>query len=83
MLGSKRMDKKTGRKSVERKYFETSLTDAAKAAYTIRSHWSVENNLHLMLDTIFNGGYCLVHKDNAATNLNIIRKIVLNILKTP
>lgn len=47
------MDKKTGRKSVERKYFETSLTDAAKAAYTIRSDWSVENNLHLMLDTVF------------------------------
>jgi transposase, is4 family protein len=75
MLTSKRIDKKTGDTSVERRYFLTSLTDAAKAAYAMRAHWSVENNLHWVLDTVFNEDYCLVRKDNVAANLNILRKM--------
>ena len=81
MLVSERIDKKTGNKSVERRYFLTSLTDAAQAAYAMRAHWSVENNLHWVLDTVFNEDYCLVRKDNAAANLNVVRKIALNTLK--
>lgn len=81
MLVSERIDKKTGNKSVERRYFLTSLTDAAQAAYAMRAHWSVENNLHWVLDTVFNEDYCLVRKDNAAANLNVLRKIALNTLK--
>lgn len=81
MLVSERVDKKTGNKSVERRYFLTSLRDAAQAAYAMRAHWSVENNLHWVLDTIFNEDYCLVRKDNAAANLNVLRKIALNTLK--
>ena len=81
MVVSERVDKKTGNKSIERRYFLTSLTDAAQAAHAMRAHWSVENNLHWVLDTVFNEDYCLVRKDNAAANLNILRKIALNTLK--
>ena len=81
MVVSERVDKKTGKQSVERRYFLTSLTDAAQAAHAMRAHWSVENNLHWVLDTVFNEDYCLVRKDNAAANLNILRKIALNTLK--
>ena len=61
--------------------FLTSLTDAVQAAHAIRTHWSVENNLHWVLDVIFNEDYCLVRKDNAAANLNVLRKIALNTLE--
>ena len=40
---------------------------------SIKRHW--------VLDTIFNEDYCLVRKNNAAANLNVLRKIALNTLK--
>lgn len=81
MVVSERTDKKTGQKSTERRYFLTSLTDVSKASNALRSHWSVENNLHWVLDNIFDEDHCLVRKDNAAQNLNVIRKIAMNLLK--
>lgn len=42
---------------------------------------SIENNLHWVLDTVFDEDYCRVRKDNGAQNLNIIRKLVMNLLK--
>ena len=48
----------------------------------MRAHWSIENNLHWVLDTIFDENYCLVRKDNVATNMSILRKTILNILKS-
>ena len=77
MLVCERTVKKTGKKSVEQRYFLTSLTDVHKAAFAMRAHWGIENNLHWVLDE----DYCLVRKDNAAANLSVLRKIVLNILK--
>lgn len=59
----------------------TSLKDVEKASSAMRSHWSIENNLHWVLDTIFSEDYCLVRKDNAANNMSVLRKIILNILK--
>ena len=73
--------KKTDKKSVESRYFLTSLKDVEKASSAMRFHWRIENNLHWVLDTIFNEDYCLVRKDNAATNMSVLRKIILNILK--
>ena len=45
------------------------------------AHWRIENNLHWVFDAILHEDYCLVWKDNAAANLHVVRKIVLNILK--
>jgi len=59
----------------------TSLIDVNLAAKVMRSHWSIENNLHWMLDTVFDEDYCRVRKDNRAQNLNVIRKLVMNLLK--
>ena len=81
MLVCERTVKKTGKKSVEQRYFLTSLTDVHKAAFAMRAHWGIENNLHWVLDAILDEDYCLVRKDNAAANLSVLRKIVLNILK--
>ena len=81
MVVCERTQKKTGEKSVEHRYFLTSLKDAGKAAASLRAHWSIENNLHWVLDVLLNEDSCLVRKDNSPQNLNIIRKFVLNILK--
>ena len=82
MLVCERTEKKSGKKSVERRYFLTSVTDVEKANFAMRAHWGIENNLHWVLDTIFDEDYCLVRKDNAATNMSVLRRIILNILKT-
>jgi len=52
-----------------------------KAAFAMTAHWRIENNLHWVFDAILHEDYCLVWKDNAAANLHVVRKIVLNILK--
>lgn len=65
----------------EKRYFITSLTNVRAAAKAMRSHWSVENNLHWVLDTVFDEDYCRVRKDNSAQNLNAIRKLAMNLLK--
>ena len=45
MIRCERTIKKTGKKSVEQRYFLTSLKDVQKAAFAMRAHWSIENNL--------------------------------------
>jgi len=43
-----------GKTSVEKRYYISSLDcDAKRAAHAIRNHWSVENNLHWVLDITF------------------------------
>ena len=48
MVRSWRLNKKTGEESYENRYFITSLRTVEKAAYALRSHWSIENNLHVV-----------------------------------
>ena len=79
-LRAKALATKDG-ESTELRYFITSLTDVNLAAKAMRTHWSIENNLHWVLDTVFDEDYCRVRKDNSAQNLNIIRKLVMNLLK--
>ena len=47
-----------------------------------RSHWSVENSLHWVLDMAFREDESRARKDNSAENLNVLRQIALNILKS-
>lgn len=47
-----------------------------------RSHWSVENNLHWVLDMAFREDESRARKDNSAENFNVLRHIALNILKS-
>ena len=47
----------------------------------IRSHWSVENNLHWQLDVSFREDESRVRDRNAADNLSFIRSLALGMLK--
>ena len=64
------------------RYFITSLSkNAEELADYIRGHWSVENQLHWILDVDFNEDGSRIIKDNAPENLAVIRHTALNLLK--
>ena len=66
----------------ETRYFITSLShEAQQLSQSIRGHWSIENQLHWVLDVEFNEDNSRIRKDNAPENLAIIRHIALNLLK--
>ena len=72
-----------GKTSREVRYFISSLpgNDAEKFAGAVRSHWSVENNLHWVLDVAFDEDRSRVRKDNAPQNMAMLRHVALNLLK--
>ncbi|MDR2203189.1 MAG: ISAs1 family transposase [Nitrososphaerota archaeon] len=66
---------------VQCRYFISSLKlDVAVIARVIRSHWMVEA-MHWHLDVMFGEDACRVLDKVAAFNLNILRKLVLNMLR--
>ena len=48
----------------------------------VRAHWTIENQLHWVLDVILNEDAARTRKDNGPQNLATLRKIALNILRT-
>jgi len=73
---------KNGKTKLETRYFITSLSHKAQQlSQFIRGHWSIENQLHWVLDVEFNEDDSRIRKDNAPENLAIIRHIALNLLK--
>lgn len=81
-ITSQRTIKKTLKESVEQRYYITSLkADAIKINKAIRSHWSVENNLHWNLDVIFKEDASLKKKGDSPMNFNIITKIALTLIE--
>ena len=49
-------------------------------AHAVRSHWSIENNLHWSLDVIFREDAARARKDNSPLNMNVLRKTALSLL---
>ena len=62
------------------RYFITSLTDLEAFADSVRKHWSIENQLHWCLDVIFREDASRARKNNSPLNLNVLRKIALNLV---
>jgi len=80
-MESEKTNVHTGVVITEKRYFISSLSLDAKAiAEAIRTHWSVENNLHWQLDVSFREDFSR-KKNNAAINFSLICKMVLAILK--
>ncbi len=69
-------------KKREDRYFLSSLPGQAKQLlWAVRSHWSVENNLHWVLDIAFREDDSRVRKDHGPQNFTVLRHIALNLLK--
>ena len=68
--------------SSEKRYFISSLApDSEKLAHAIRSHWEIENRLHWCLDMTFHEDASRIRIDHAPENLNIVKKIAMNLLR--
>ena len=56
--------------------------DAAFMNKVIRSHWSIENELHWTLDVVFGEDKSRKRKKNEGENFSFIRRMALNVLKS-
>ena len=65
------------------RYFVLSRYLSAKRVLEIvRSHWSIENQMHWILDVVFAEDANRARKDAAPENLAILRRFALNLLRT-
>jgi predicted transposase YbfD/YdcC len=65
----------------ERYYISSKIGSAKKILNKIRSHWSIENSLHWVLDVGFNEDASKIRKDNAPANMAIVRHVALNLMR--
>jgi predicted transposase YbfD/YdcC len=71
-----------GKESQDTRYYITSLdSDAKRISQIVRKHWSIENELHWVLDVALNEDRSRVRTDQSPENLAVLRHIVLNLLK--
>ena len=49
--------------------------------HAVRTHWSIENNLHWVLDVAFGEDASRIHKDHAPQNMAVMRHMALNLLQ--
>lgn len=68
--------------STETRYYLTSSpAHPQRLLEAVRSHWRIESDLHWSLDVTFGEDACRVRKDHAPTNLALLRRIALNLIK--
>lgn len=70
----------------ETRYYLSSLPAdtphlARTALHAVRRHWSIENELHWVLDIAFREDDCRIRQGHAAENMAVLRHIALNLLK--
>lgn len=71
-----------GKRSEEKRYYISSLeNDAEKLSKIVRSHWSIENSLHWVMDVSFGDDDSRIRKGNAANNMSIVKHLSINLLK--
>lgn len=62
-------------------YISSREANAEVLGKGIRSHWGIENKVHLVLDVAYEEDKCRVRKDNGAENLSVMRRVTQNMLK--
>jgi len=55
---------------------------AAKLLQIVRTHWTIENQLHWVLDVVFDEDRARNRKDHGPQNIALLRKIALNLLRS-
>ena len=71
-----------GRQTSHVRYFLLSRQVSAAAFMTIaRAHWTIENQLHWVLDVAFGEDAARNRKDHGPQNLSTLRKLALNIIR--
>lgn len=62
-------------------YISSTDAIAKNHLYYSRQHWGVENKLHWVLDVVFNEDHSTFMARNAAQNMGIVRKLIINIIR--
>lgn len=71
-----------GKETKKVRFYISSLpSDAERLLQIVRKHWSIENDLHWVLDVALNEDHSRVRKDQAPENFAVLRHIALNLLK--
>jgi predicted transposase YbfD/YdcC len=70
-----------GKSSTERRYYLCSIDDPERYAQVVRNHWRIENQQHWVLDVQFGEDANRARKNHSATNLALIRRTALNLLR--
>lgn len=64
-----------------RTYALSLLLPADEALAAIRSHWSIENDLHWQLDVLIAEDYSRIRKNNGPASLAVLNRLALNTLR--
>jgi predicted transposase YbfD/YdcC len=71
-----------GKETVDHRYYISSLSrHGRRFAGCVRGHWSIENNLHWVLDMTFREDESRVRERCLADNLGWLRRLALTLLK--
>jgi len=72
-----------GKTSAENRFYISSrkTLSAKQALSAVRDHWSIENQLHWVLDVAFREDDCRVRAVNAAANFSALRQLAVGLLK--
>jgi predicted transposase YbfD/YdcC len=71
-----------GQRSVERRYYLSSLPlQIQRFAQAVRGHWSIENQLHWVLDVVLGEDQARARTAHAAENLAALRRMAVNLLR--
>jgi len=83
LIGMVHSERQVGDKITrETRYYISSLpNDVKRFAEAVRDHWTIENQLHWVLDIAFREDDNRVRDRNAASNLSILRRFALSLCK--
>jgi predicted transposase YbfD/YdcC len=78
----RRLRGKRADKPAVRYYLLSRYVPAKRLLQIVRSHWGIENQLHWVLDVIFDEDGARTRKDNAPENLATLRRLAINIIRS-
>jgi predicted transposase YbfD/YdcC len=85
VLRLERTTKRDGQTTTEVQYAITSLSrlqaDATELLALWRNHWTIENGLHWVRDTVWQEDHCRVKNPTAGHNLACVRNSAINLLR--
>jgi predicted transposase YbfD/YdcC len=71
-----------GKTTVEERYYLTSLTgQGQQSGAAVRTHWSVENGLHWLLDVVSQEDQNRLRRDHAAENFAVLCHLAISLLR--